>query len=265
MGFDDEYTGFEWAMFFIIGLPFILLILYTVFRVFRLLILEYFFGIKPFSEAFKPTPENVKYAFLVLGWHMSISEIDEMNHQTKYLFRYLQRLYPATPRIEYDSVLRLHTYHPDPVLVLKWFERALPEEKHIEVVDFLVDLAFYNDYLHPKEKSLIYMAGRILKIPEGEMRSLFEIRYQRQRERQQQRSSALNAVSQASKKETALKILGITEENPDFATVKKVYRNLAKKHHPDVYVGASNAEKKLAGERFASINKAYEYLEEILK
>jgi DnaJ like chaperone protein len=44
--------------------------------------------------------------------------------------------------------------------------------------------------------------------------------------------------------------------------VKKAYRNLAKKFHPDLFVKMGQAEQKMAHERFLEINKAYE---EILK
>jgi hypothetical protein len=42
--------------------------------------------------------------------------------------------------------------------------------------------------------------------------------------------------------------------------IKKAYRNLARKYHPDRYSNASEEEKKLAENRFKEINEAYENL-----
>lgn len=55
------------------------------------------------------------------------------------------------------------------------------------------------------------------------------------------------------------KILGVAEDvSPD--ELKKVYRKMALKYHPDHQQGKSDAEKKEAEEKFKDINEAYETL-----
>ena len=49
-------------------------------------------------------------------------------------------------------------------------------------------------------------------------------------------------------------VLGVNK-NADAATIKKAYRKLAKKYHPDLNDGSAEAEKKMA-----EINEAYDML-----
>ena len=54
-------------------------------------------------------------------------------------------------------------------------------------------------------------------------------------------------------------ILGV-DKNASADELKSAYRKLAKKYHPDMYAGASDAEKKNAEEKFKEINHAYDVL-----
>lgn len=54
-------------------------------------------------------------------------------------------------------------------------------------------------------------------------------------------------------------ILGV-DKNADEETIKKAYRKLAMKYHPDRYSTASEAEKKQAEEKFKEINEAHDVL-----
>lgn len=56
------------------------------------------------------------------------------------------------------------------------------------------------------------------------------------------------------------KVLGISQDATD-EEVKKAYRELAKKYHPDNYVNTPMAE--LAGEKMKEINEAYNQIKQI--
>ena len=55
------------------------------------------------------------------------------------------------------------------------------------------------------------------------------------------------------------KILGIKKEATD-KDIKKAYRKLSLKYHPDKQAGKSENEKKKAEEKMVEINEAYEVL-----
>jgi DnaJ like chaperone protein len=55
------------------------------------------------------------------------------------------------------------------------------------------------------------------------------------------------------------KILGITE-SADEQAIKKAYRKLAKMYHPDKLANATEAQQKMAEDKFVEIQNAYEFL-----
>ena len=54
-------------------------------------------------------------------------------------------------------------------------------------------------------------------------------------------------------------VLGI-DRNADDASIKKAYRKMAKKYHPDTVANLGEDIKKKATEKFRSVNEAYEEL-----
>ena len=63
----------------------------------------------------------------------------------------------------------------------------------------------------------------------------------------------------AEQKRDYYEVLGI-DRNADDATIKKAYRVLAKKYHPDTVANLGEEIKKKATEKFRSVNEAYEEL-----
>jgi len=55
------------------------------------------------------------------------------------------------------------------------------------------------------------------------------------------------------------KILGLTRDASD-AEVKKAYRKMAVKYHPDKLIGVSEDIKNLAEEKFLAVKEAYEQI-----
>ena len=59
--------------------------------------------------------------------------------------------------------------------------------------------------------------------------------------------------------ENCYKILGLTRDASD-AEVKKAYRKMAVKYHPDKLIGVSQDIKNLAEEKFLAVKEAYEQI-----
>jgi DnaJ-class molecular chaperone len=101
------------------------------------------------------------------------------------------------------------------------------------------------------------------------VKSILTIRHKfyqdkKEREREHRRKTRTNRSPSRSEKNEAYKILGISDFSTSFDEVKKAYRDLAKKHHPDRFFNSREEEQEKANERFAVINGAYEYLEIVL-
>lgn len=60
--------------------------------------------------------------------------------------------------------------------------------------------------------------------------------------------------------DTAYKILGI-EKNASIAQIKKAYRSMAKKYHPDKVAQLGETHQKMATEKFKKVQEAYEQIQ----
>lgn len=244
------------------------LVVGIVYVTFRLLISIFreSLGMGTFSRFFKPTPENKRLAFSVIASHLIAAEADKMREQYAFLVNYLTRHFPEITPMPYAEIRENHKLYSDPITVASWCEQKFSETEKINLLDFLIDLGFQNGVLNRKETALIYHVGRALSFPDSEIGSMLNIRFVRQekaqKHRQQTNQQAIRSNSAEHQKLKALKILGLPGKTMEIEEVRKAYRNLARKHHPDRFHNASEEEKKMAHERFTEINWAHDFLKD---
>lgn len=106
----------------------------------------------------------------------------------------------------------------------------------IELINFLFNLANADNYLHPKELSIIHQIAKDFLISERDFISI--------------KSMYIDDS------DAPYKILGIS---PDASNdeVKKAYRRMAMKFHPDKVSFLNEKMKKTAEEKFKKVNEAY--------
>ena len=124
--------------------------------------------------------------------------------------------------------------------------------KRVKIMEYLLNLAFIDKELSNTEKMITEDISNALKIKIEDFNNLintFETFY----------------AQQASNKAISLeKAYEILESNPadDAATLKKNYRSLVKKHHPDIISGQGAAQNIIdeATKKLQEINEAYEII-----
>ncbi len=124
--------------------------------------------------------------------------------------------------------------------------------KRVKIMEYLLNLAFIDKELSNTEKMITEDISNALKIKIEDFNNLintFEAFY----------------AQQASNKAISLeKAYEILESNPadDAATLKKNYRSLVKKHHPDIISGQGAAQSIIdeATKKLQEINEAYELI-----
>ena len=124
--------------------------------------------------------------------------------------------------------------------------------KRVKIMEYLLNLAFIDKDFSPTEKMITEDIANALKIKREDFNNLintFEAFY----------------AQQASNKAISLeKAYEILESNPsdDAATLKKNYRSLVKKHHPDIISGQGATQNIIdeATRKLQEINEAYEIL-----
>ena len=124
--------------------------------------------------------------------------------------------------------------------------------KRVKIMEYLLNLAFIDKELSNTEKMITEDISNALKIKIEDFNNLintFEAFY----------------AQQASNKAISLeKAYEILESNPadDAATLKKNYRSLVKRHHPDIISGQGAAQNIIdeATKKLQEINEAYELI-----
>lgn len=129
------------------------------------------------------------------------------------------------------------------------------------MVDFLFGLATADGDFHDAESRTLHNIASHLGINRGDYASIYNRHvgntYNRQESYQSYRQSS--GTYSSPKKTDPYQVLGINPTASD-DEIKKAYRRLAMKYHPDKVEGMGDEVKKKAEEQFRQINEAYETL-----
>lgn len=149
--------------------------------------------------------------------------------------------------------------------IARWVNWRFNRIEREELLYLLIEISLIDGSITMAEQDILFALSDHLEISRKELKSMVASHYQRiereQREyykRQQEwRKRARASQDTNSNKDRAFEILGISSHASE-AEIKKAYRSLVKKHHPDRYSGHDEAIVKAAEARFIEIQKAYE-------
>ena len=113
----------------------------------------------------------------------------------------------------------------------------------LEIVHFLFGVAAADNEIHPKEIETIKKIGTYMNINPYDFESI----------------KSMLLANGSSNSKNWYKILGLTKDATD-VDVKKAYRKMAVKYHPDKLIGVSEDIKNLAEEKFLAVKEAYEQI-----
>ena len=127
------------------------------------------------------------------------------------------------------------------------------------MLDFLYTVAESDNEIDVSEQRLLHTISQHLGVNAYDFQSIYSRHNNRQWNRGQQSNTSGRSGSSYSeaRHEDPYKILGITSSVSD-EEVKKAYRRLAMKYHPDKVEGLGEEVKKNAETQFRKINEAYE-------
>lgn len=133
-------------------------------------------------------------------------------------------------------------------------EVPLPRNERLNILRMLVFMALIDANFSAKKQEILNQIARAFQISQSELDSFI------------QGISDLKSSRKGLTLDEAYKILEL-EKNADLSLVKKQYRTLAKKYHPDI-LNANNVSKEELErgiERFQKINEAYELIKKHLE
>lgn len=117
----------------------------------------------------------------------------------------------------------------------------------LEIIHFLFGVSAADNEIHPNEIEKIKRIANYMNINSYDFESIQSM-----------------FLSKGSNSEKWYTILGITKDATD-TEVKRAYRKMAVKYHPDKLIGVSDDIKKLAEEKFLVVKESYEQIMKIRK
>lgn len=121
--------------------------------------------------------------------------------------------------------------------VCNQIDRSLDYSSKLQILQFLLDISKADGHLHPNEMNIIDFIARNIGVVGNDYNSM---------------NSMYDVNNNAS-----YKILGVDPKATN-DEVKKAYREMAKKHHPDKVSHLGDDIRDAANEKFKKLNEAYE-------
>jgi len=205
---------------------------------------------------------NFGLAYVILIGMMLKQDPREQKVKSQFLQRILDEL--AADAIDVSSVLnQLQVRDVRVKHVAEWTNLRLSHVEREELLYALIEVVYMDEVLIRKEMSLLLDFVKYTHVTKRELESMMSSHKQRlAREAEEQRQAEKRRKhhkSLAYRREKAFKVLGVSPYAGE-EEIKKAYRELVKRYHPDRFYGKELSLQKAAKARFIEIQKAYELI-----
>ncbi|UKN00127.1 DnaJ domain-containing protein [Paracrocinitomix mangrovi] len=186
---------------------------------------------------------EVKYIQQSLSLHFNTARVDQ---QVAYIQKLTQR-----ENLDHKPICKMI------------FENYYLTEK-VQLMHLLVGIATADAYLSDKEKAYLDEIAARIRLPFPTYQAIFSMfRFKTEAQhREQQKRREQKQYSSSMKLADAFKILEL-ELNATEKEIKKSYRKLALKFHPDRVIHLGKEHQKIAEQKFQILSEAYEYIKNI--
>ncbi len=214
--------------------------------------------------SFIHTADNEMEIIIALAGIIIRKDFKDVLLKRQYLRDYFAR-YFTMENYNLNETLRDSYIHPLKIEeITKWFNKyQVSEHNKLNIVQLMVDISMLDGELNGHEYDTLKYLHNLLNLPIEEFDRMMHIHLQqeeRRRERERKNTNIKSTYVSESAKSLACKILGVSMTD-SIEEIKKAYRDLVKKHHPDKFANGTTIQIKVAHERFLEIQKAYEILE----
>jgi DnaJ like chaperone protein len=259
--FDAGNNYPMWVIYFTLLLPFLIVgcVIVYQYRIFKINKVEK--GI--FKQTLKGTRDNLFEANLCLAIIMIKLDKVDVGIKLHYIKKYFDYSFQKGYHQYADTLSRYYQGPPiDVHSIANWINQNIQEHsKKTHILYFLAGISMVDGAIIDREYALLRKITFLLKLNEVDLDSILNTyKYAEQKKKQEDRNK--RGKSPSSSSETALlhfayKTLGL-EKGASLGETKASYRRLVKIHHPDKFSSESEAQQKIAHERFLKIQEAYE-------
>lgn len=190
------------------------------------------------------------FCILVLASYIIRSDGKVMHSEMEYVRNFLRQNFGSTAVSEGDRILRrlfeeqkrmeaqqIGSYQQVVMECCAQMVQYLPYEQRLQLLAFLAQIAKSDGVVVKEEISAMYLIARALQLSDSEVDSM------------------LNLAEGTTNLEAAYKVLEISPNASD-DEVRKAYRKMALKHHPDKVSTLGEDIRKAAEKKFQEINAA---------
>lgn len=218
---------------------------------------HYLKGPFQFNVHKKYKSDKLLIAYVCLSARLIKNDPRDAGEKVVYMNHYFSSYFPNEREGFSETLTAAYSEEIDYTALLNWLKFKLPAHKdRIQIIYFLVGLSFVDGELTGRELNALFDIADKLGILPKEMESILAMYRSNKEESKHQKSKQATSNNI----QLSAQILGVSE-HASLEEIKKAYRSLVKKHHPDRFHSESEAQQKIAHERFMHIQKAYEYLE----
>ena len=212
-----------------------------------------------FPSGLKYNSDNLLKAYISLSGLLIRINPEESNIKFHYAVDYFKKRFPNSD-LDFKFLLRFSLRFPiKSYTVCSWLNVHLhnKDAHRLQIIYFLTGLAMVDQTIKVSEYKLLLNLVHYLGVKEADFHSIVAMYLNS--ERHTNKESNNNSRIDYQKKKY-LKILGV-KEGSSFEDIKKSYRLLVMKYHPDKFEKEGQDQIEIAKNRFITIQQAYEYLE----
>ncbi len=227
------------------------------------------FQIKKWRKGFFPdmdySSDNLLKAYISLAGLMIRINSEKSNPKFYYAISHFNKHFPNSS-LDFKYLLNFSLRYPIKFdQVSNWLNKHLNEDIYkLQVVYFLTGVSMVDGKVVVSEYKFLLKLTKMLKLKESDFHSIlasFMANFKEERASESKRQSSRGVDFELKK---SLKVLGL-QEGVTFQEIKREYRKLVMKYHPDRFQHLGTDQLEIAKSHFIKIQLAYEYLEKKMK
>lgn len=206
--------------------------------------------------------DSLLEAHICLATQMIQTDRKDAKKKVIYVSNYF-KIHFSNSEVDFAGVMNHAFDNPvDLNLLTTWLNKSLIHSRKLQVVYFIAGMSIVDGFMDQRELNLLQKISDLLELSPKDFDSI--IASCKQKEERKESKSSKRPPSLSKKKrllKLAFEVLGVSEHS-DLDEIKKAYRTLVKRHHPDRFHSESEDQQEIAYERFLEIQKSYEIIEE---
>ncbi len=209
--------------------------------------------------------ENILKAYISLSAFMLKGDLSDNSTKIAYMNNYFKKEFNEN-YVSFNG--DIHSYFKHEIKldsVCEWLIQHIEIDRcRFKIVSFLTGMSLTNGTIKPNDYQFLKELVNLLKLDQQEFESMINLRIRNNNREEESTKKRTRVRSNFSKSKSILcyQILNISSTS-SIEDIKKAYRKLVMKHHPDKFDSLGHSQLRLAQEKFLKIQGAYEYVMKI--